>query len=309
LVEQHLDPATRDFNLDVLRASQVDADRLASILATPPMMASWRVVLLREVEALATSPRARDALLACAQKPPPDLALILVATVPEKSKAKFYKDLEGAAQSYHFAPVSPNDVPHWVVERARDHAGVEFDEDAARALAAAVGSELGVLSQEIEKLATLVGDGRRVTRADVEAAGIRLPKQDRWQWFDLVGDRRFREALTGLEHLLAQNESGVGLAAGLGTHLLRLALGAHGGQGALEASLEPYQRWLGKRLMPQARKWSPEELDRAILDLLRVDRLLKASAASDEALLEEWLLTRMVLAEDRGKAAPARAAR
>jgi DNA polymerase III subunit delta len=309
LVEQHLDPATRDFNLDFLRASQVDGDRLASILATPPMMAEWRVVVLREVEALATSPKARDALLACVQKPPPGLALILLATVPEKSKARFYKDLENGAQSRQFAAVSPNDLPHWVVERAREHANVEVDEDAARALASAVGSDLGVLSQEIEKLATLVGDRGRVTRADVEAAGIRLPRQDRWQWFDMVGERRFQEALTGLEHLLNQNESGVGLAAGLGTHLLRLALGAHGGPAALEASLEPYQKWLAKRLMPQARKWSPDEIDRALLDLLRVDRLLKASGAADEALLEEWLLTRMVVADERASASPSRAAR
>ena len=69
------------------------------------------------------------------------------------------------------------------------------------------------------------------------------------------------------------------------------------------------QKWLSKRLMPQARKWSPDEIDRALLDLLRVDRLLKASGAADEALLEEWLLTRMVVAEERTAAAPARVGR
>ena len=53
LVEAHVDPATRDFNLDQLRGTETDPQTLASVLATPPMMAEWRVVVLREVEGLA----------------------------------------------------------------------------------------------------------------------------------------------------------------------------------------------------------------------------------------------------------------
>jgi DNA polymerase-3 subunit delta len=271
----------------------VDVERLASVLATPPMMAEWRVVLLRELEALASSARARDVLLAVLKKPPPGLALVMTATVPDRSKARIYKDIESLARSYEFAAVSGNDVPVWLIERSRDRHGVELDEDAARALAAAVGSDLGVLAKELEKLAAFVGTRAAVTRQDVEAAGIRLPRQDRWQWFDRVGERRFGDALAALGTLLAQNESGVGLVAGLGTHLLRLAVAVHGGQGALERVLEGNQQWLAKRLMPQARRWRPSEIDEAVLDLLRVDRLLKASGLSEEVLLEEWLLARM----------------
>ena len=52
LVNAHVDPGTRDFNLDLLRGTDVTAENLASVLATPPMMAEWRVVVLREVEGL-----------------------------------------------------------------------------------------------------------------------------------------------------------------------------------------------------------------------------------------------------------------
>ena len=50
LVEAHVDPATCDFNVDVLRGFEVDSEKLASVLATPPMMAEWRVVVVRDVE-------------------------------------------------------------------------------------------------------------------------------------------------------------------------------------------------------------------------------------------------------------------
>mgnify|MGYP000197446105 FL=1 len=39
LIDAHLDSATRDFNLDQLRGTETDVETLASVLATPPMMA------------------------------------------------------------------------------------------------------------------------------------------------------------------------------------------------------------------------------------------------------------------------------
>ena len=62
LIAVHLAEATRDFNLDLLRGNEVDPEAMASVLATPPMMAEWRVVVIREVEGLAGSTRARRCL-------------------------------------------------------------------------------------------------------------------------------------------------------------------------------------------------------------------------------------------------------
>jgi DNA polymerase-3 subunit delta len=290
LVEAHLDPATRDFNLDVLRGGEVDGERLASVLGTPPLMAEWRVVVVREVEALASSARAREMLVALAHAPPPGLAAILVATIPKGSSAKLWKDLQTKARALELQPLALDDVPGWLLERARDVLGVELEEDAALALATAVGANLGVLARELDKLASFVTEGAPITRRDVEVAGIQLPAQDRYQWLDMVGGRRFGEALARLPVLFAQGESGIGLAIQLGTHLLRIGVAVDGGRAALEGALPPHQRWLAKRLLPQTRGWTVDELTAAIEGLLRADRLMKASGISNEALLEEWLL-------------------
>lgn len=299
LVGAHLDPATEAFNFDRRRGGEADVEELASLLATPPMMAEWRVVLLSETEALASSSRARELLVSTAESPPPGLALILVCTVPEGSKARFYKDLSAKARAVEFQAVAANDVPGWLLDRAEEVHGVEMTEDAARALGAAVGTDLGVLVRELEKLVDFVGEGRPIDRAAVEAAGTRLPRQDRWRWFDLVGERRFADAADSLGTLLAQQgESGVGLVIGLTTHLLRLGVVSEAGVGGLEKALPPHQRWLarrlGRQLTAQARRWTSSELEEALEGLLRVDRLLKSSGLADESLLEEWLLTELV---------------
>jgi len=294
LVDLHLDPSTKDFNLDPLRGTEVDAETLASMLGTPPMMAEWRVVVLREVEGLASSARMREILLQTVSSPPPGLALIMSCTPPQGSKARFYRDLAKAARSVEFQPFTAADVPGWILARAREQHGVEVEPAAAQALGAAIGTNLGILARELEKLADYVGERRTLTIADVEATGTRLPSQDRWRWFDLVGERRFDEALDTLPVLIGQAESGVGLVIGLTTHLLRVGVVVAEGPRALQAALPRHQQWLARPLVGQSKRWTIPELDLALEGLVRVDRLLKSSPLPDEHLLAEWLLGLMV---------------
>ena len=290
LVDAHLDAATQDFNLDQLRGTETDIETVASVMATPPMMAEWRVVVVREVEGFASGKKARETMLEVVRNPPPGLALILSCTVPRGSRAKFYRDLSSFSHSVEFKTFTSADVPGWLINRAQEAYSVEIEVEAAQALSSAIGTNLGVLDRELEKLADFLGDRSLITISDVEAVGTKLPSQDRWRWFDLVGERRFQEALPGLDVLIGQGESGVGLVIGLATHLLRLGVASTKGFRSLEAALPPHQKWLAKRAMAQSKKWPPGELDVAIEELLRADRLLKASPQSDQHFVEEWLL-------------------
>jgi DNA polymerase-3 subunit delta len=285
----HVDPATRDFNLDELRGSSLDPETLASVCATPPMMAQWRVVVVREAQALATAARARSVVEELVARPVPGLALILTAQLPDRSKAKFWELLRKKATAVEFAPLAPGDVPGWLIAHA-DAQGYELRPAAARAMAAAIGSELGVLVQELNKLVGYVGDRKRIGTPDVEAVVGSVPRVNRWDWFDAVGSRRFAEARAALATLLGGSESGVGLVIGLGSHFLRLAIAAAGGEKALAQALPPHQRWLAGRIAKQARGWTLAALEAALDDLLRADRLLKSASLGDVAVLEELLL-------------------
>lgn len=294
LVSAHLAPGTDAFDYDVLRGSDVDMEALTSALGTPPMMGEWRAVLIRETEALATSPRTRKLIVGTATAPPPGLALVLLCRVPDGSKASFYRDLASSARSVEFRTPNPNDLPGWLMSWSRERHGREMDEDAARALAQAVGADVSVLAREVEKLSTMVDEGEAITLNAVEASGTYVPRQDRWQWFDLVGERRFDAALRGLPVLLDHGESGVGLVIGLATHLLRLGIAVDSGSGALKAALPPRQQWLARRYAQQASSgWTVAGIEEALAGLLDVDRLLKSGSMSDLHLLETWMLARL----------------
>ena len=290
IVDRYCDPATRDFNLDRLHGPDLTVEHLASVIATPPMMAEWRVVHVSEAEALAGSPRARQVVLDAAKKPPPGLVLILQATVPARSKARFYRDLARVATAAEFKPVPADGIPAWIVSWAQEELGVEVEVGAAQMLAGAVGTDLGVLTQEVRKLSQMVGEGGPVNADAVRKGGLHIPRQDIWAWFDLVGNRRISKALEGLGVLLEQGESAVRLVIGLSVHLLRLGVAIEGGPRALDAALPPYQRFLTRKFVAQARRWKRDELADAVTALRRLDQLLKASAIDDQVLVEEWLL-------------------
>ena len=288
LVESHLDPATRDFNYDQLRAGDCSPETLASIVATPPMLAEWRVVILRDVQALATSARSRTTLEELLTKKVPGLLFILTAQVPS-GRAQFYEQLKKLAVPVECPALTDADLPGWLMARSKMR-GVTLDTDAARLLAGAIGSDLGVLLQELHKLSEYVGDRRAITADDVRAVVARIPRVSRWEWFDLVADRKFAEARKALPILLDAGENGVGLVIGLGTQFLRLAIFAAGGQGALEPLLPFNQKWLVGRIGKQARGWTLDALEGALDDLLRADRLLKSTPLSHTQVVEELLL-------------------
>ncbi len=300
ILEIVLDPPTRDFNLDQVRGGEVQPESLASLIATPPMMSDYRIVVVRDAQGL--SVKAREVVEQAVQRENPGLVLILVATIPASSKAKFYDTLRAAALSVEFPLVDPDDLPTWVIEHCANEHDVEIDTDAARALSAAIGPYLGILAIEVEKIVSYIGDRRRITKDDVAAVGGYVPRVDRWGWFDTVGSRRYEIALSQLPDLLVAGESGVGLLIGLGNHLLRLAIFAAGGSEALERQLPGNQRWLIKRLQPQGREWSVRSIDLALAHLLRADRLLKTASIPDRLAVEEVLLR---MAADRDSEAQA----
>ena len=289
LVEAAVDPATRDFNYDQFHGDDVSGEQLASTLAMPPMMAERRVVSVRNAERLAK--KARDALQRAAKALPPDLALIITATIPKGSRAAFYRDLKRACRTLEWRTPRADEVPGWIRQRARHRWSVDLSPRMAQWIAGAVGSDLSTLDAELEKLSLLPPERR--TEDGIAAVIPRTRRIDRWSWLDLVASREYGRALHELEDVLT-SERGVGLVAGLVEHHLLLGLALDRGSAGLRAVLSEtgrgYLSWKANIYARQARAWTAEELDRALGALHRADRQLK-SGRGDRPVLADLLLS------------------
>lgn len=299
LADAAVDPATRDFNLDIFRGSDVTPEALASALAMPPVMAARRVVLLTEAEKL--TPTGRKVVEGVLAKLPADVSFIVTATIPDRSKAAFYRKLKQGAVDLEWKAPRDGEIPGWLIERARTRFDAELTPDAASALADAVGADLGILEAELEKLSG-AADGT-IDAALVRSLVPNVREVNRWEWIDEVAARRYAAARGRLPELLATpGESAVGLLIALIEQHLLVGVAIEGGAGLVGQTLgrigKPYLKWKTRTIAGQARAWTTGELDAALEALLDADRRAKTGGSDREAL--EELLLRLEVEREAG---------
>jgi DNA polymerase III subunit delta len=200
LVAAAVEPATRDFNYEVLRGAEIDAEALGTIVGTPPMMADRRVVVIRDVNALKKD--ARAALDAYLKRPAPDLLLVLIAA----SGAKADKGLLATASALEFTPLSGSRIPRWITYYVEHDLGTTITDGAVTLLQEAVGTDLLQLKTELDKAGAFTGGGP-ITEAAVSAVvGVR-PGETMGDFLDAVAQRDPNRALAMLSTVLEQPKS------------------------------------------------------------------------------------------------------
>ncbi len=302
LVDAAVDPATRDFNLDIRRGQDLNAETLGSLLSTPPMMAERRVLVVRDVGALRKE--ARAVLDQQLNAPAPDGLLVL--TAPAGSKID--KVLLAKTESVEFVPLSGARIPRWIVYYVEHDLRSTITPAAVTLLQEAVGTELAQLKIELDKLATFVGHAVFDEAAVSAVVGVRTG-ETLGDFLDAVARRDGRAAVTMLSGILQQPKTGaVPVVMMLTTQALAMAWaraerdrGVPAGRlsGELFALLKEGSSSMTGRAWGEAvrawtreiDRWTAASLDDALEALLEADTMLKGSrVSSDEQLLSTLVL-------------------
>jgi len=295
LVAAAVDPSTRDFNLDIRAAAELDAETLGSLVGTPPMMAARRVVVVRDVAALRKD--ARAALEGYLKDPAPDVLLILVA--PAGEKAKVDKALEARAATVEFAPLTGDRVPRWIAHHVETVLGARITPDAAELLQQATGNELAALAAELDKLASYAGGGTIDEAAVADVVGVRRG-ETLGDFLDRVAARDAAGALALLPHILAQPKtSAVSIVMALTAQMLAIGWGITRTRADYFELLKsgkafPMRPWgeAARAWSAAERHWDDAAIDAALDALLAADIALKETRISSDT----QLLTNLVLA-------------
>jgi DNA polymerase-3 subunit delta len=301
LVETAVDPATRDFNLELRHGSALDAETLDSLLSTPPMLAERRVVVVRDVDKLKKD--ARALLTRYLARPAADTVLVLVAP----SGAKADPPLAERSIAVEFAPLTGDRLPKWVTYHAETILGRRITPEAASLLVEAVGADLAQLAVELEKLSSFTADTID-ERAVSQVVGVRRGESV-GSLLDAVAAKDTSTALALIPGVLQQPKtSAVSIVMNLTTQTLAMGYGvaarATGTPARAlfneymtllkESGAFPGRPW-GDAVNAWTRnteRWTASELDTALAALLDADAALKETKLSSD----EQLLTSLVLA-------------
>ncbi len=298
-----IDDASRDFNLDIRAAGDLDGESLHALVETPPMLALRRVVVVKNLEQWRANATVWQVLSRYLDHPSPTTVLILAHGAGEKTNAQ----VAARAQHVDVSGLTPELLRRWILERAK-RSGIGLEPDAVELLITAVGDDLASLSMEIEKLAAAVPVGETVTLERVsEFAGVRrgetLP-----DWLGAVLRRDTVSAISLLDVVLPQPAvTGVRMAMALGSALIGTrwarALADAGSRNVTDEIFHRLRdvrpRGLGdwkaeaKRWTDAASAWTGEDLDYAIAALYEADHSLKSTTLSDERGVLATLLLRI----------------
>jgi len=301
LIDATLEASERDFNLDVRYAGDLTAETLDSVLNTPPLLASRRAVVIREISSMKKG--ARLILDRYLEAPAPDLLLILVENGPI---SKTEKTLPSRCSVVEFPRLARPDLQKWV-EHYSASRGARIMPDAARLLMDVVGDDMGELASELEKLANYSTNDSINVGAVEDLVGVRYG-ETLGDLLDAIAVRNVNRALGLLGHVLGQSRTtGVSILLALTTQTLGLAYArALMDEGVPAARLynalfdflsagkgmtarpwkEAVKSWLNA-----ASSWTGPELAAACEVLLRADISLKDTrSSSDEQRLTSLIL-------------------
>jgi DNA polymerase III subunit delta len=289
-----LDPATRDFNLDLVSAQQLDPAELAAACATLPMMAEHRVVVLRDIESWKRKSKAKLPALQYLDKPMPDTVLVIVQGNDDDP------DEEIASRTTTIECIAPvgDQLDEWLNGKLAEH-GVTMAPDAHEHLIRATGGDLGLLTAEIQKLSGLDTTVPIDVKTVGDMVGIRFGETvDDWR--DAVLRDDTSRALSLVPKLLeTTGVSGVKLVTQLGTSLLvmrwaRATAERNKSRGPALAKTVKFELLFKARpgvgsydtfaalIGETVGRWSHSRLTTAIAAVLHADAALKGTTISDE---------------------------
>ena len=312
ILDHALDPSLRDFNLDQRSAAALDAEDVRTLVATLPMMADRRVVILRDVEGWRKNAKGRSELLSYLKKPSSDTVLILVQGSAEGDTPD--KEFVPRADTILCATLPVDRARKWAIHEAKG-LGVTLTAEAAAHLVEAVGPDLGVLRSEVAKFGALPADTVLTPELVGDLVGVRHGETVN-DWRVAVMNRDAARATGLLRAVLAQSGvSGVRLLMVLGTALIGTQYarsqrdrGTRGsrledacfntlrkvrafGIGDWKVEAASWARW--------SEQWTAREIDAAIRASLDCDRALKSTTLTDEYGLLLTLTLRLATAMER----------
>lgn len=148
------------------------------------------------------------------------------------SNTRLAKAVAAAGVTIECKPPNERQSKSWLSQRAKTAHDVRLEAAAADALLELLPPELGILEQELAKLALLVGENRAIDAQLVRDNVGGWRTRTTWEMIDAAADGRAAVALAELDRLISAGEKPHGLLPQMSSSLRRFALAA----GQIEAA-------------------------------------------------------------------------
>lgn len=297
LLAHALAPHERDFNYDLVYGQDTEAQAVLSLCASYPMMATRRVIIVRNFEKLKDNRLFQH----YAENPNPSAIVLLVCSSKPNLSSHPYRALKQHAAWAEFKPFYPREMPKWIQHRIQQR-GYRIEPRAVQMLSDYVGTNLQAAAGEIEKLITFAGAATTLTEDHVLRAGGQTREFNVFELQKALGEGRYADAVRIAERLVQQASNARGealmIVSVLTTYFTRLQkLHRYRAQGLDEAGMARQvgiNRFFIKEYLFSLQRFTLPQIERAFAALLAADYELKGGSTRDDRLILLLLLRRLL---------------
>ncbi len=279
LLSQRVPATAREFNFDTLTGSEVQARRVLEMARTLPVLASRRVILIKEADEIKKGEM--ETLEPLLKEVPEETDLIFVASKADR-RLSFWKAIEKVGKVREYKPLDFREAPRWIEDEAKS-AGYRIGYEVAQWMVTALGMDLSLLHSTLEKLYLLMGDKKEIQLPDVESCVMAFSWKSVFELTDTVGQKDLARALTLFHRMYASGESPIALVALIGRHFRILSKVKEG----RSAGLPPYFLSEYKR---QADRFQTKDLESKREKIFHTDWALKRLSLDPTIVFEKLLM-------------------
>src|SRR5215467_10206604 len=315
ILEHLVAPDSRDFSVFEFDLGETSLTEVLDRARTPSLMAPFQVFFVRGVKTLfgrGSNEEKISAIEEYCKNPNPDALLVFVAdhiSIPADARRmdmtdkdryqKIRDELGPFCGIVELARVEEGEAVRWLGDYCTAQ-GIKIDADGARELVDALGGDMMMISNELEKLILYVGEKKKITLGDVETMVLAAKQRSLYELTDAISSKDRVRSLEVLDAILA---SGDGEEAAIG-HIYMLAKTFRQMLVILERNVRDQRMlwaalWQGFRVPPfaaddiikQARRYkSRRDLTRAIRLVAKADLALRSNPVSKRMVLERLVL-------------------
>ena len=165
LTKTVVEESARDFDLTVMYGKETSIDHIVEAAKRYPMLGKQQLILVKEAQYL---DRTLDELAAYCAAPQPQTVLVLCYKHKKVDKRKkILKNILANGILLETKPLYDNQIGPWIEKKGREY-GFQFHPQALAMLVSFLGSNLGKVDKELEKLTHSIPSGSTITPAHIE---------------------------------------------------------------------------------------------------------------------------------------------
>jgi DNA polymerase III subunit delta len=302
MVDYVLQPEELDFNLSVFDLEETPVEVALEEAETLPFMGEKRIVFLHNpvfLTAEKTKEKVEHDVKRLEQyidNPAPFSIVVIVAPYEKlDERKKITKELKRKAAVVEAKKLSENELMNWIQERVIT-LGIAIDNEAAQALVALNGTNLMMLSSEIDKMVLFVGENGRITLPIVEKLVSKSFEQNVFTLVEKILNRNVAESIEILQELIRQNEEPIKIVSIMAGQIRLLyqvkELANQGYPQQRIAGLLKVHPYRVKLAMEKTRMFQTKELLYLINELADADYKMK-TGQMDKSLLMELIILKL----------------